>query len=71
MSRRHELQHETFVGFLGFFAFVAVIQAVFNVFAPEPAIWPGLLAGGMVAITWWFWRWGRKRFEHTGQLSEP
>ncbi|QGU03900.1 hypothetical protein [Corynebacterium comes] len=57
-ERRRALQHETLLGFLGFFAFLALVQAVGNLFAPEPALWPGVLAGVLVGLTWWVWRRG-------------
>ena len=41
-GQRRELQHETLLGFLGFFAFLSLVQAVANLFAPEPALWPGV-----------------------------
>ncbi len=58
-GQRRKLQHETLLGFLGFFAFLALVQAVGNLFAPEPALWPGLLAAVFVGLTWWVWRRGR------------
>ncbi len=56
--RRRRLQHETLLGFLGFFAFLSLVQAVVNLFAPEPALWPALLAAFFVGLTWWVW-WRR------------
>lgn len=58
-GQRRQLQHETLVGFLGFFAFLTLAQAVWNLFRPEPALWPGLLAAALVGLTWWVWRRGR------------
>ncbi len=49
---RKDLIWQAVIGFVGFFAFLAVVQAVMNVFRPEPAIWPGLLAGALVLVTW-------------------
>lgn len=43
---------QTIIGFVGFFTALAVIQAVLNLFEPEPAIWPGILAGALVLVTW-------------------
>ena len=57
-EQRRKLQHETLLGFLGFFAFLALVQAVWNLFVPEPALWPGLLAASLVGLTWWAWRRG-------------
>lgn len=62
MDQRKDLMYQAMIGFLGFFAFLAVIQAVLNVFSPEPAIWPGLFAGALVLLTWWLTRrWQRLR----------
>lgn len=55
-GQRRELQLETLLGFLGFFAFLSMVQAVANLFAPEPALWPGVLAAVLVGLTWWVWR---------------
>lgn len=52
MDKRKDLLWQSLIGFVGFFAFLAVVQAVINVFAPEPAIWPGILAGVLVLATW-------------------
>lgn len=52
MDQRKDLVWQTVIGFVGFFAFLAVAQAVLNVFSPDPAIWPGLLAGALVLATW-------------------
>lgn len=62
---RKDLIWQAAIGFVGFFAFIALIQAVVNIFRPEPAIWPGLLAGALVLATWLLvkrwraWRNGR------------
>lgn len=62
MNQRTDLTYQAMIGFLGFFAFLAVIQAVLNLFSPEPAIWPGLFAGALVLLTWWLTRrWQRLR----------
>lgn len=60
-SKRRSLQLEALLGFLGFFAFVAVVQAVINVFRPEPAVWPALLALVLVIATVSVWRVWLKR----------
>lgn len=52
MDQRKDLLWQSLIGFVGFFAFLAVVQAVMNVFRPDPAIWPGLLAGVLVLLTW-------------------
>lgn len=49
---RKDLIWQSAIGFVGFFAFIALIQAVMNIFRPEPAIWPGLFAGALVLATW-------------------
>ncbi|ALC05192.1 hypothetical protein CDES_03700 [Corynebacterium deserti GIMN1.010] len=60
--RRRGLQFEALLGFLGFFTFIALIQAVINVFKPEPAVWPALLALVMVLLTTSMWRaWRRSQ----------
>lgn len=67
--QRRRLQQDALSGFLGFFAFVAVLQAVLNVFQPEPQVWPALLALALVTATWWSWRVGRRgrAGRHTSQ----
>lgn len=59
-AQRRNLQLDAFIGFLGFFAFLAVIQAVINVFQPEPKVWPALLALVLVLATVSMWRAKRK-----------
>lgn len=62
VNQRTDLTYQAFIGFVGFFAFLALIQAVMNLFSPEPALWPGLLAGVLVLATWWLVRrWLRWR----------
>lgn len=60
-NRRRKLQLDTLTGFLGFFAFLALLQAVFNIFRPEPLVWPALLALVLVIATVMSWRAGRSR----------
>ncbi|QGU06591.1 hypothetical protein COCCU_03185 [Corynebacterium occultum] len=60
-DRRRKLQLDTLTGFLGFFAFLAVVQAVINIFRPEPLVWPALLALVLVIATVSLWRAGRSR----------
>lgn len=55
-AKRTSLQLDAFIGFLGFFAFIALIQAVINVFQPEPKVWPALLALVLVLATVSMWR---------------
>ncbi|GAA1184499.1 PEP-CTERM sorting domain-containing protein [Corynebacterium glaucum] len=72
MNQRTDLTYQAFIGFLGFFAFLAVIQAVLNLFSPEPAIWPGLFAGLLVLLTWWLTRrWQRLRRDAPGAPDTP
>lgn len=52
VNKRKDLMWQAIIGFIGFFAFVAFVQAVLNLFRPDPAIWPGLLAGVLIAATW-------------------
>lgn len=67
MDTRKDLLWQTLIGFVGFFAALALIQAVLNLFRPEPAIWPGLLAGALVLATWWLARrWRRWRSGASG-----
>lgn len=59
-TRRKTLQLDAFLGFLGFFAGIFVIQAVINVFQPEPKVWPALLALLFVLATVTIWRARKK-----------
>lgn len=52
MDQRRDLLWQTAIGFVGFFAVLALAQAVLNVLSPNPAIWPGILAGLLVLTTW-------------------
>ncbi|NMB23464.1 MAG: hypothetical protein GX983_08930 [Corynebacterium sp.] len=63
--KRRGLQLDAFIGFLGFFAFLSVIQAVINVFQPEPKVWPALLALVLVLATVSMWRARRDRSPRT------
>lgn len=49
---RYQLQWDALIGFIGFFAALACLQAVLNLFAPAPALWPGPLAASLVVATW-------------------
>ena len=57
---RRSLLWDSLLGFLGFFACLAVIQAVVNLFEDSPAVWPGLVAGALCALTYVAWRAKRK-----------
>ncbi|QPK83685.1 hypothetical protein G7Y29_02440 [Corynebacterium qintianiae] len=66
---RRDLVWQTLIGFVGFFAFVALVQAVLNLFRPEPLLWPGVLAGALCLATFWLTRrWLRWR---SGPGSPP
>lgn len=41
---RRELQLQAAAGFVGFFAALALVQAVVNMFAEQPKVWPAVLA---------------------------
>ncbi len=53
---RRKYLWDTALGFVGFFTFLAVVQAVLNVFAPAPALWPGLVAGALCGLEYLLWR---------------
>ncbi|WP_245802265.1 hypothetical protein [Corynebacterium pacaense] len=59
-DRRHGLRHDALLGFLGFFAGIAVLQAIINVFRPEPLVWPAALALVLVIATVAVWRARRR-----------
>ncbi|WP_370639207.1 hypothetical protein [Corynebacterium sp. CNCTC7651] len=62
MDLRKDLVWQSIVGFVGFFTALALIQAVVNVFRPEPAVWPALFAAVMITLEvllvrrWLRWR---------------
>ena len=60
-STRRTLQWDAIVGFLSFFAVVAVVQAFLNVLAPEPQIFPAVLALVLVVAAVSAWRYSRAR----------
>lgn len=49
---RQSLLWDTAIGFAGFFAVLALIQAILNLFAASPALWPGLLAGALCLMVY-------------------
>lgn len=53
---------DTAIGFVGFFAFLALVQAVMNLFASSPALWPGILAAVLVLATFALIHAKRARF---------
>lgn len=59
-ARRKKLVWESALGFVGFFAAIALIQAVWNVFQPEPSIGPSLLLIVLLGLLLVVWRQYRK-----------
>lgn len=59
-DERRRLQVDSFAGFLGFFAILSVVQAAINLFSPDPAVWPAVLALILVVATVSLWRYGRR-----------
>lgn len=57
------------IGFLGFITLMTYVQAIFNVFAPEPALWPGFLAAAFTAFFWALLRAKKKYFRHLNTES--
>ncbi|WP_288813246.1 hypothetical protein [uncultured Corynebacterium sp.] len=54
-DHRKKLVWESLVGFFGFFTFLALIQGVWNLFQPEPALMPSvilLVLLGLLALAW-------------------
>ncbi|MDD7581501.1 hypothetical protein ACEE23_08235 [Corynebacterium sp. 32222D000AT] len=68
---RHSLLWDTALGFCGFFAALAILQAVVNLFRPEPAIWPGLLAGVLCLALYGIYRAKRAHLARTGPSTQP
>lgn len=59
-DNRKALLYDAVLGFLGFFALLAFIQAVVNLFRPEPLVWPAVLALVLVTATVVTWRSRRR-----------
>lgn len=55
-QQRKKLQRDTILGFLTMMSFITVFQATYNVFQPEPKMWPAVLALVVVVSTVVFWR---------------
>ncbi|AEG81088.1 MULTISPECIES: hypothetical protein [Corynebacterium] len=53
---RKKLVRDSILGFVGFFAFLALVQAVVNLFQPQPSLWPAFLALILVIATIALWR---------------
>lgn len=68
---RYALLWDTALGFCGFFAALALIQAVVNLFRPEPALWPGLLAGVLCLALYGIYRAKRAHLARTGPSAQP
>lgn len=60
IDTRNTLVADSIVGFLGFFATIAFIEAVINVFRPEPAVLPAVVALAFISATAVAVRWRRK-----------
>lgn len=55
-AKRKKLVWESILGFVGFFAFMALLNAIWNVFQPEPAIFPSVILVIFLVLTWLAWR---------------
>lgn len=55
-NQRERLVYDAVCGFVSFFAFMSVVQAVVNVFQPEPAVWPAVVALVLVSCAVVLWR---------------
>ncbi len=60
IDRRRMLIADAILGFFGFFAGIAFIEAVVNLFRPEPAIMPAVVALVLVSTTVAVARWRRQ-----------
>jgi hypothetical protein len=58
--RRRRNVLEALLGFLSFFTVLALVQAVWNVFRDDPAVWPALLLAALLVATWAVWRQWRR-----------
>ena len=59
-GQRKKLVWESALGFVGFFTLLAGVQAVWNVFQPEPSPWPGVFFAVLLLLSWLVWR----RYRH-------
>lgn len=55
-GQRKKLVWEAALGFVGFFTLLAGVQAVWNLFQPEPSPWAGLFFAALALVTWLVWR---------------
>lgn len=60
IDTRNTLVADSIIGFLGFFAAIALIEAVINVFQPEPAVLPAVVALVFISATAIAVRWRRR-----------
>lgn len=64
-----KLLWDTGLGFLGFMTLLAMVQAVMNIFADEPLMWPGFVAAGFMFAAWLCYRGKQKYFQHIDEES--
>ncbi|WBT09323.1 hypothetical protein PAB09_03055 [Corynebacterium sp. SCR221107] len=57
--KRQKLQRDALVGFMATLAAFFVLQAIVNLFLPNPKVWPALLALINVIAAVCLWRWSR------------
>ena len=50
-GQRKKLVWESALGFVGFFTLLAGVQAVWNVFQPEPSPWPGVFFAVLLLLS--------------------
>ncbi|MEY8576808.1 hypothetical protein AALI21_00645 [Corynebacteriaceae bacterium 6-324] len=60
---------DSVIGFVGFITVMTYVQAILNVFAPAPALWPGFLAAGFTLGMWGLLRAKKKYFRHLNTES--
>ena len=63
-GQRKKLVWESVLGFVGFFTLLAGVQAVWNVFQPEPSPWPGVFFAVLLLLSWLVWRGYRRYREY-------
>ena len=49
---QRKLIWDSLIGFFGFLTVLTYLQAILNVFSPDPAIWPGFVAAGFTINLW-------------------
>lgn len=55
-ARRKKLVWESLLGFVGFFTFMALINAVWNVFQPNPAVLPSVMLLILLIVLALLWK---------------